>query len=146
MLRLLQNVLFVCGATATALAAGAGIAFLAGLMIFPSDRDSGGAVAAFVLLTVSGGGIGAIAGLTFSIRRITRPSITRWPLATWIGAAAGLVTGITARASGAFDGHVIGDLIEWLPGMIVFLASSVFLGGCMGTCAKFIVRRLRTGS
>lgn len=132
MLRLVQSVLLVfCAACAGAVAA-AGAAFVVGLMVFPSGRDAGGAVVAFVVLAAGGGVIGALTGVVGALRWIARQSGELWTLGAWLGALAGLAAGLAVRVAAVFEGNVLGDVVAWLPGMIVFLAALAFLGGWLG--------------
>jgi hypothetical protein len=147
MSRVLQNLFFVIGATAAGAFSGAGLAFLSALAVFPSGRDSGGAVGAFLFLAICGGVVGAIAGLVGSIRWIARCPEETWTLATWIGVAVGLAIGWSIRVSTVLDGHVLRYVIEWWPGMIIFLVSMGFLGGLLGAVAgAFRQRSVRESS
>lgn len=135
MLRLTQNVLFVFGATAAAVVLAVGLAFLAALMAFPAGRDAGGAAIAFVIVAIGAGISGALVGLAGSITWIARQSAASWSVGTWIGLILGLMAGFAIRNSTILERIVLGDVIEWLPGMIVFLAAMAFLGGVIGGIA-----------
>lgn len=135
MLRLVQNVLFVCGAIAAAVVGAVGLAFLVALMIFPSGRDAGGAVIAFVIVAIGAGIAGTLAGLVGSIRWIAGQAGVPWSIGTWIGVLVGAMAGWAIRISAVLERFVVGDVIAWLPGTIVFLAAMAFLGGAMGGVA-----------
>lgn len=145
-MRQLQNLLFVIGATATGIVVGAGLAFIMALGVLPSGRDAGGAVVAFMILAACGGVLGAGIGLVGSIRWISQRSTKPWTLMTWIGILVGLAAGMPIKGSALFTSNVVGDLFNWLPAAIPFLATMAFLGGAIGKTANAWVSYNSLGS
>lgn len=146
-MRHLQNLLVVIGGTVAGLVLSAGIAFLVGLVVFPAGRDAGGAVVAFMILATCGGVVGALIGLAGSISWISRRSGEPFTLMTWIGMVVGLAAGLAIRSSAVLDRTILGELIEWLPGKLAFLATMAFVGGFIGTIvASWGKRQVRDAS
>jgi hypothetical protein len=136
--RLLQNVLLVVGATALGVVAcGLGLAFLAlpVLRSRPGQDPSlnwGGGIA-FAAFGICGGALGGVAGLVAAVRWIARRGSEPWGPMTWAGVALGLATALALRLAGVGGRlNTFGGLIEGWADLAVFLAAGGTLGGLLG--------------
>jgi hypothetical protein len=132
MLRIVENVLFVSGATAAGLVVSAGLALGFGCLVFPSGREAGGAVVAFVILAMGGAVLGTVGGLAGAVYCLAEFESRRWAWTTWGGVLVGLAAGIAVRASSLLEGSLAGYAIAWMPGTIVWAVAASFLGGAAG--------------
>ena len=112
-----------------------GIAFLMDLMISPRGGENWGAAFGAMIFGGCGSIIGAIAGFTGAFRWIQQRTNEPWTVMTWIGVLLGSTLVLVIRVSGALEHQLIGDLIGWWPGLILFLAAGGTLGGFIGSIA-----------
>jgi hypothetical protein len=149
MTRYLQSALLMIGSTSLGiLCGGLGLAFLSVATIFRSapgtaGESNQGAYVGVMFFLVLGTAIGAIAGLTIAVRRITRHEFRHWHLLTWLGILAGVYLAGAILLSDALDSYgILADLFHTLPGEILLVNSLATLGGIAGGFAA----RLLPGS
>jgi hypothetical protein len=53
----------------------------------------------------------------------------------------GFAVAMAIRFSGKLDSVMLGDLIKWGPGMVLFLAAGATLGGILGGLAGMLGKR-----
>ncbi len=142
-----QNILLVIGASALGIVSCVVLALVAAAIVSApraGEQPSlnwGGAIL-FTILAVGGGIIGGIGGCVGSIRWIAQRPREPWTLTTWIGVMLGVATAVAIRGSGALDTNVLGDLLQWWPGLILFVAATACLGGILGAIAGARGKRL----
>ncbi len=142
-MRLIQSLLFVIGAACASAVGAALLSFLTLLMVLPTDRESGGALIAFEFLAFVAAVLGLIIGTVLAIRWVIGRGGLIAPWSSWIGTALGLNIAASLRFSGALGDNVIGSVISWLPGTILFFISLAFLGGCIGGAIETAIRSFR---
>ncbi|MEQ1906054.1 MAG: hypothetical protein ABL888_17850 [Pirellulaceae bacterium] len=145
-MRHVENLIFVIGAAAAGLLLCSTLMFLSGLLIFPTGRDAGGAVVAFIFLGSCGGILGLIVGLVAALRWVAQRSSSDAPWLALVGMPAGLLVGLSIRKTGILSSNYLGDLIEWMPGGIAFLIAMTFAGGFVGTIADDLTTSIRRDS
>lgn len=132
MVQVISKVLFVIGATAAGMLGAMGLSLLTILLIFPVGRDSWAASTFFVVLTVSCGVVSAIASLLAALYYVAQNSMPNWSRETWLGVGVGLVSAIVLRMVFGGAENQLGYLLRWLPGQLLTIAASGFLGGVLG--------------
>ena len=91
-----------------------------------------------MILAIGGLILGFIASLVGSIYWIAQKSGESWKAMTWIGIAIGLASGLAIWNSALLDSVVLGDIINWFPGTIIFLTTMAFLGGLIGGATSLL--------
>lgn len=132
LMRILQFILFVVGATSAAAVLGAVIAFLLSLSVLPTGPDAWGSGHVFLLLAVAAAIVAGLAGFVASLYRIANHPPKPWNVGHWLGAMTGWSVAMIIRISGVFEDSMTGYAIEWLPGMLLLLGALAFLGGLTG--------------
>ena len=139
-MRLLQNVLLVIGAIAIGVVSGLVLAFVVTMMVSaprPGEDPSlnWGAGIIFILVAVLGCIAGVIIGFVGALRWIARGSSETWSWMVWIGVVLGIVMAFLIRFSGVLDWNILGDMIRWWPGLLIFSVAAACLGGILGGIA-----------
>ena len=137
--RLLQKILLMIGAPALGvLTCGMGLACISTVTLFRPRQGSEpglnwGAAIGFMGCGACGSVFGIIVGLYAAIRWINLRGNDRWTPTTWVGIGLGLAVALAIRFSESLDRFgLVGDLINWWVGTIIFVTAIGTLGGLLG--------------